>query len=474
MSTVLENAPPFKNIFSYALMKDEKGEEMHKSKGNAIWFHDAAEEMGVDSMRWLYLRHNPANNLIFGFNVADEVRRMLIIPLWNVYSFFVTYANIDEYDPSIKSDQKNLSELDRWILSELNILIGNVTDSLEKYQPERASRNVEQFVYYLSNWYVRRNRRRFWKSGTDEDKIAAYSTLYECLIGISKLTAPFMPFLSESIYRNLVGSSRGKSSVHLEDYPIADNSKIDHQLSKKTSLAMKLSSIGRSARSKAGIKVRQPISKAVIYFESPEDINLLPSIKSQMLEELNVRDILITQKKGDLLALEIKANMSVLGPKFGKKANEVKNLIEKLSPENILSELESEKLYEIQGHLISKEDIEIVSSDQDGFSVSVDAGYFVGVDINLTDELRLEGLAREWIHAIQNTRKNSGFEISQNIKIEYIAGEKLDHVIESFGDLISKETLATTILKVQEIQSSITEELKLNGEVVVIGLTPLD
>ena len=474
MSTVLENSPPFKNIFSYALMRDEKGEEMHKSKGNAIWFHEAAEEMGVDSMRWLYSRHNPANNLMFGPNIADEVRRMLIIPLWNVYSFFVTYANIDEYDPATKSDKNNLSELDRWILSELNILIGDVTDSLEKYQPERASRNVEQFVYYLSNWYVRRNRRRFWKSGTDEDKIAAYSTLYECLVVISKLTAPFMPFLSESIYRNLVGSSRGKLSVHLEDYPIADNSKIDNQLSKKTSLAMKLSSIGRSARSKAGIKVRQPISKVVVYLESQEDVDLFSSVKPQMLEELNVRDILVTQKKEDLLALEIKANMQILGPKFGKKANEIKSFIEQSDPEDILSKLNIEDSYEIQGNLISKEDIEIISSDQDGFSVGSDAGYFVGVDINLTDELRLEGLARELIHAIQNIRKNSGFEISQNIKIEYISGEKFDSVLESFGDLISKETLAKTILKVQEIQSSVTEELRLNGEEIVIGLTPLD
>jgi len=183
---------------------------------------------------------------------------------------------------------------------------------------------------------------------------------------------------------------------------------------------------------------------------------------------------MITEKKEDLLILQIKANMSIIGPKFGKNANEVKSLIEQSDPENILSKLNIEDSCEIQGNLISKEDIEIVSSDQVGFSVSGDAGHFVGIDINLTDELRLEGLARELIHAIQNIRKNSGFEISQNIKIEYIAGEKFDSVIESFGDLISKETLAKMILKVQEIQLSVIEELRLNGEDVVIGLTTLD
>ena len=474
MSTVLENSPPFKNIFSYALMRDEKGEEMHKSKGNAIWFHDAAEEMGVDSMRWLYSRHNPANNLMFGFNVADEVRRMLIIPLWNVYSFFVTYANIDKYDPAVKSDPKNLTELDRWILSELNILIKSVTDSLEKYQPERASRSVEQFIYYLSNWYVRRNRRRFWKNGTDKDKIAAYSTLYECLVEVSKLVAPFMPFLSESIYRNLVGHDRGKLSVHLEDYPISDDSIIDHNLSKKTALAMKLSSIGRSARSKAGIKVRQPISKAMVYLDTEEEVQLFSSVKSQMLEELNVKNILITRKKEDIFSLEIKANMSIIGPKFGQKANEVKNLLELSKPQELLSKFNDKDSCQIQGHLITNEDFDVISLEKDGFVVSGDAGYFVGIDIILTDELQLEGLAREWIHAIQNTRKNSGFEISQSIKIEYISKQKLDNVIENFGELIAKETLAKDILKVQKLESTVVEELSLNGEEVSIGLTPLD
>ena len=267
MSTVLENSEPCRTIHSYALVRDEKGEEMHKSKGNAILFDDAAERMGVDAIRWLYASHNPAANVSFGFGVADEVRRRFMIPLWNVYSFFVTYANIDQYDPrSPAPPVEKRPELDRWIISELNVLIGEVVAALDRYEPDTASRSVGRFVEYLSNWYVRRSRRRFWKSGVlgrndgaDDDKLSAYSTLYECLVALVKLVAPFMPFVTEAMYRNLVGSVDGGSeSVHLESYPEADSSKIDEGLAEATRLAMRLSSLGRAARSKAGLECGSP------------------------------------------------------------------------------------------------------------------------------------------------------------------------------------------------------------------------
>ena len=221
MSTVLEETEPFRNLYSYATMRDEKGDEMHKSKGNAIWFEEGAEKMGVDSMRWLYARQNPASNLSFGFGTADDVRRQFIIPLWNVYSFFVTYANIDGYDSSAAAPAaKDRPELDRWILSELHSLTKLMTEKLDRYEPEPAAIGMEAFVEDLSNWYVRRSRRRFWKSETDADKIAAYSTLYECLLTVTKLLAPFVPFITESIYRNLVGpENRSGDSVHLESFP---------------------------------------------------------------------------------------------------------------------------------------------------------------------------------------------------------------------------------------------------------------
>ena len=271
MSTVLEGAEPFRTVFSYALMRDEKGEEMHKSKGNAIWFEEAAERMGVDSMRWLYARHSPAANLNFGYGNADEVRRRFIIPLWNVYSFFVTYANIDRYDPAAAAPPYGeRAELDRWILSELNSTVAEVTAALDGFEPDRATRRVEQLIEHLSNWYVRRSRRRFWKAGVlggdgaedgDADKLGAYATLYECLATIVRLLAPFIPFVTESMYRNLAGpAAGGAESVHLDSYPVADPALIDPRLAEDTRLAMRLSSMGRAARSKAGIKVRQPLA----------------------------------------------------------------------------------------------------------------------------------------------------------------------------------------------------------------------
>ena len=212
-------------------------------------------------MRWLYSRHNPALNVNFGFRSADEVRRRFLIPLWNVYSFFVTYANIDEFDPSTPSpDVGARPELDRWIISELNMLVREVTNALENFEPDRASRVAERFVEYLSNWYVRRSRRRFWKSDADEDKLAAHSTLYECLVTLARLLAPIVPFVTESIYRNLLPESGGgRESVHLESYPVCDESLIDEELAEATRLAMRLSSLGRAARSKASLKVRQPL-----------------------------------------------------------------------------------------------------------------------------------------------------------------------------------------------------------------------
>ena len=227
MSTVLADSEPCKNIFSYALMRDENGEEMHKSKGNAIWFEDAAEKMGVDAMRWQFARQNPASNLNFGSGTADEIRRQFLIPLWNVYSFFVTYANIDEFDPSVEFPKvEQRTELDQWILSEINSLVSTVTKGLEAFEPERVTREVELFSEYLSNWYVRRSRRRFWKEGllsdgesdSDQDKLSAYATLYEVLLTLTKLLAPVMPFVTESIYQNLTSTQiESKESVHLEE-----------------------------------------------------------------------------------------------------------------------------------------------------------------------------------------------------------------------------------------------------------------
>jgi isoleucyl-tRNA synthetase len=255
MSTALLNRPPFKACFSYALVRDEHGEEMHKSKGNAIWFDDAASKMGVDTMRWLYVRQDPASNLNFGYGPGDDVRRQFLIPLWNVYSFFVTYANLDGWSPGQQPPAESLSELDRWLLSESELVTRAVTNALETWHPEEAARALEGFVDGLSNWYVRRSRRRFWKSEDDADKAAAYWTLHRSLARLTRLLAPFTPFIAEEMYQNLVTGAdpAAPDSVHLCDWPAADGTKVDADLSASIAMARKLASLARSARASARI-----------------------------------------------------------------------------------------------------------------------------------------------------------------------------------------------------------------------------
>ena len=319
-STALENREPFRTVFSYALMRDEKGEEMHKSKGNAIWFEDAAEKMGVDAMRWVYMRHNPAANLNFGYGTADEARRRFLIPLWNVYSFFVTYANIDGFNPATSPEAEATSELDRWIRSELHSLTADVTTALDDYDAAEAGRRMEEFVELLSNWYVRRSRRRFWKSESDQDKLSAYHTLYICLTGFIRLLAPFAPFMADEMYRNLVSSvdTDALESVHLTDFPVADRSLIDMELSEAMRLAMRVASLGRAARQRAQIRVRQPLARVLVTTSTAkEDEALLGSYGDQVLEELNVKDIQILEKAGMTEFIALKPNLALLGPKLG-------------------------------------------------------------------------------------------------------------------------------------------------------------
>ncbi|HEU5423213.1 MAG TPA: isoleucine--tRNA ligase, partial [Nitrolancea sp.] len=267
-STVLTEQPPMKTVLGFATLRDEHGEEMHKSKGNAIWFEDAADNMGADVMRWLYLKHNPAANLNFGFTLGDEARRAFILPLWNSYAFFVNYAALDGFNPlqhEVPLAERTL--LDRWIVSRLQELIGLVRERLFAYDNLTAARAIEDFVVEeLSNWYIRRNRRRFWKAESDRDKIAAYLTLHEVLVGVTTLLAPFTPFITEEMYQNLVRAvdTAAPESVHLTAYPEADEAKIDRELTRDMAVLLHVVGLGRSARSQAGVKVRQPLAQVLV------------------------------------------------------------------------------------------------------------------------------------------------------------------------------------------------------------------
>jgi len=396
----LENRAPFKTLLGHALVKDEKGEDMHKSKGNVIWFDEAAERMGADVMRWIFISQNPAQNLNFGYSLGREVKRKFLT-LWNVYSFFITYAIIDRFKPEQSVQDKDLSLLDRWILSRLQGLIEFAIKRLDDYNPAPVVREIERFVDDLSLWYVRRSRRRFWKSKEDEDKWTAYSTLYECLTTLSKLLAPFMPFLSEEIYQNLVVSVNREApkSVHLCDYPEPNPKLRDEKLEELIEITRHIVYLGRAAREKARIKVRQPLYRIEVELPDPAQKGELQKTEDMIKEELNVKEI------------------------------------------------------------VYKEKIET----QEGSVIEEERGYRVSLDTNLTDELIKEGLARELVHKIQLLRKEAGFEVTDRIKLFYEATPKIESAIQVYKDYISQEILCVKMDRFRE-GGDITKELKLDGE----------
>ena len=480
MSTVLENTAPTGTVFSYALMRDEAGEEMHKSAGTAIWFEDAAEKMGVDAMRWVFARQDPATNMNFGFGSADEVRRRFIIPLWNVYSFFVTYANIDRYDPATRAPAvSERAELDRWIISELNLLVADVTRSLENFEPQNAARRSEAFVESLSNWYVRRSRRRFWKSGlldqagggADQDKLAAYATLYEVLVTLCRLLAPMLPFTTEAVYRNLVSKGDpSRESVHLDDYPVADPSMVDQELTDVTRLAMRLSSMGRAARSKAGIKVRQPLAKALIKTRTPEEARLLGMAAPQVVDELNVREVEAMEADRQVLDVRVQANMPILGPKYGMELHYIIEALSNADPREIADQVGAGQAFDVGGYMLEPDEVLVSGDDREGYSVATDGGYTVAIMTLVTPELLLEGHARELVHRIQNMRRNAGFDIADYILTNFLGDETLEGVVSAHEEYLRRETLSTSLVNSPPPSGAHVETHSFDGIEVTIAL----
>jgi isoleucyl-tRNA synthetase len=411
---MLFNGVSYKNVICLGLILDAKGEKMSKSKGNVANPWQIVNKYGADSLRWyLYTASPPGNARRFDEKQVLEVTRRFLLTLWNVYSFFVTYANIDEFRPAGGS-KVQISELDRWILSELNQLTKDVDASLETYDPTEAGRKIEAFVDRLSNWYVRRSRRRFWKSGNDTDKLAAYSTLYECLLTVSKLLAPFTPFVAEELYRNLVEAADGvPESVHLAEFPAFDEAKIDPQLDADIRLAMDLSSLGRAARSQAAIKVRQPLPVTYFGFAALGQAleASLNRIKPQLLDELNVKDL-----------------------KWGSKQD--------------VSALNKE------GYVVAGEDI------------------VCAVNPVIPESLKNEGMAREIVHRIQTMRRSAGFEIADHIVTYYEGDDCINQVMTELQltDYIKQETLSERLSEKVPPDVSFSETFKLDSHEVRIGV----
>ena len=502
MSVALAGKPPARTVFSYALMRDQNGEEMHKSQGNAIWFEDAADEIGVDVMRWLFSRHDFEKNLNFGVTPCDEVRRKFFIPLWNVYSFFVTYALIDGWTADEASDTGNRSELDRWILAELNQLVRSATQRMEGWKINIAVLEIEAFTDVLSNWYVRRSRRRFWKGQLDADKQAAYSTLYTCLVTLCRLLAPFIPFVVDEIYRNLVSErlENAPPSVHLTDWPTFDETLIDTRLIEETRIIIKLAGMGRAARAQAGIKVRQPLEKVIFGVPNAQRELIAGGamhIQALLAEELNVRSIEWSeegeQSGSGTTAVTVKLNYRTLGPKHGKRIGAIDRIVAEnqqtvaaifadkdevpISDLVISDLLSTDESYahaarEVEELTISREDLLIEETPHGGGTntISEPGGWWAGISSKITPELRAEGWAREVIHRVQNLRKSAGLDIADRIRLRLGVDADMVTPLESHGDLIKNETLAERLLTGEGEPLAHREKFKLDGYAVEISL----
>ncbi|MGE3983440.1 MAG: DUF5915 domain-containing protein, partial [Dehalococcoidia bacterium] len=473
LDTEDEGKPPFENLFSYALLRDEKGNEMHKSKGNAIWFEDAAERMGADVMRWMYLRTNPANNLNFGWGHADELKRGFLSTLWNTVSFFVTYANIDGWQPTPGQgvNPAGMSELDRWLLSELNRLVRTVTTSLENYDSMAAARQIEDFVEGLSNWYVRRSRRRFWKSDADADKQAAYQTLYAGLETVTRMLAPFMPFQAEELYQTLVRSWNpgAPESVHLTAWPVADAAAIDEELSASVRLVQRVVSLGRAARAKANLKVRQPLQTVFVRVPRPDEGPVLERLADQVLEELNVKELQVIGEDANLFEYSVKPNLPVVGPKYGSEVSKITRAINAANPEEIARTAASGQPVSLDGIELQPNELLITLSGKPGYAVAEEAGYAVAITTEVTPELADEGLARELVRRIQELRKSAGFEIADRISLSYDGGEDVARVMQNWGDYIKQETLAEQLFAGAE--GTYAEDVDIDGDNVRLAVS---
>jgi isoleucyl-tRNA synthetase len=410
ISTLLFDRPCFKNVICLGHILDAEGEKMSKARGNVVDPWSILDSYGADALRWYLFTAAPAGNVRrFSSDAVAEALRNFMLTLWNTYSFFVIYANIDGFDPK-SAGVPLLSDLDRWIISRLNQLICDVDEALGNYDPTSAGRKVEAFVNELSNWYVRRSRRRFWKSQSDADKLAAYTTLYGCLVTLSKLLAPFVPFVAEEIYRNLVCSvdSEAVESVHLADFPVPDRAQIDVELVEATRLAMMVCSLGRAARARAGIKVRQPLAKALVKLKSDSEKKALRKLTYQILDELNVKEVEFHEGEG--------------------------------------------------------------VGDKPGYASAVEGDYLVAVATELSPGLEAEGIAREVVRRLQTMRRSAGLDIADHIVTYYQGGDSIQQAMTNFADYIKQETLSRELVSATSPGGSHTEKFYISGHEVSLGI----
>jgi isoleucyl-tRNA synthetase len=479
MGTVMAENAPFLQNFGYATVRGEDGREMHKSWGNAIEFNEAANRMGVDVMRWLFCTAIPENDLNFGWKLGDEIRRQFLLPLWNVYSFFVTYAKLDGWVPSPPSpDSTHI--LDRWIVVRLNQVIMRVTACLEASDFVAATQSVNELLDDLTNWYVRRSRRRFWRSEADEDKNAAYATLYHVLVTLTRLLAPFVPFVTEQMYQNLMRSVApdAPESVHHTAWPTADPGAMDESLLEQMAFTRHLAGLGLSARASNNLKVRQPLARVLVY---AGEMRLSETLMEIIRDELNVKAFEWVDKPEQLVTYRVAPDNKVLGPRFGARFPQVRAALQSANPGEVAANVRKglRVTLEIDGQPVQLEPSEILVYTQptEGLAIATErfgrVSVTVAVDTALTPELRAEGLARDIVRYIQEMRKNAGFEIADHICTTFVASDQIAAVMINFGGYIRAETLSRELIAATPTAGSYREEHRIENETLILGIQRL-
>ncbi len=467
IATMVFDNVAYKNVVSNGLVLDKNGLKMSKRLGNAVDPFETIDKYGADATRWYMMSNaNPWDNLKFDVEGIEEVRRKFFGTLYNTYSFFALYANIDGFsfnEDSVPLDKR--TEIDRWIISLLNTLIKEVEHDYSDYEPTRACRKIQEFVEsHLSNWYVRLCRRRFWKGDYSDDKIAAYQTLYTCLITVSKLMAPVAPFFAEWMYSNLneVTKSDDSQSVHLALFPKVEEAAIDKALEQRMDYAQRITSLVLSLRKKEKIRVRQPLTKILIPILDAKFEEQVRAVEDLILHELNVKSIEYIQDASGVIKKKVKPNFKTLGRLLGKNMKQASAIIMQMTQEQI-ADLEKSKSFELEvngeNYELSYDDFEISAEEIPGWQVAQDSEITVALDISLTEELIAEGIARDLVNRIQGIRRDNGMEVTDRITISLETNDSVKEAVSSFNDYIKSEVLADEVSLQDDLDSDTTIEL---------------
>jgi isoleucyl-tRNA synthetase len=478
IATMISDSVAFKNIISNGLVLDKNGNKMSKRLGNAVDPFTTIEEYGSDPLRWYLLTNaQPWDNLKFDSSGIDEVKRKFFGTLYNTYSFFALYANIDNFRFSERDILVNMRpEIDRWIISLLNSLVKEVGECYEDYDLTSAGRAIQEFVTEnLSNWYVRLNRKRYWGGDYDNDKLSAYQTLFQCLETVSRLAAPIAPFYMDQLFRDLNTTTgrHNEDSVHLAVFPEYDQDLIDRDLEERMDIAQKVSSMILGLRRKVGIKVRQPLAKIMVPVTEKSFRDKFESVKDLILAEVNVRDVEYIDDTSAILVKKVKPDFKTLGPRFGKLMKDISKTISELTRQEIadFESTGSHKMF-IDGKevVLSTADVEIISEDIPGWQVANEGKITVALDITVTDELRYEGIAREFVNRIQNIRKESGFDVTDKITVLIEDHDLIREAIIRHAKYIGSQTLATRVEVINHLTDGNIREVDIDDVIFKIAV----